>query len=226
MMCVWRGKTMTKTWQQGVAFWAALVCVILVGATALAVNNEPHGWGQLQWGMTAESAIKANKAWSKEYKLREIRKILQSRDVIVEGTSDLMGKDVGTQWIFGQRGLHTVVLNWENKRAEEYSAWKDLMKKLEGRWGEPKSASPTGEERVWEGKWTRIEAKRELVASGSAVRVRLTALEAAFKDAPAPAANNGGGDKRDDGGDGQRRGPAKGDDDPFGLNKDDDLGLD
>lgn len=213
---------------------AWLTAALWTPGSAAAFNGEPHGWSGMPWGTSAESAIKGNAEWRKRYKLNEVRKILETSDVIVEGSDELMGRRTGARWIFGAKGLHTVVLTWEDTRGEAYAAWKDLFAALEGAWGEPDKKGPRGEEMTWTGRWTKATVKRRMVPSGSGAEVRLEALPAAFEESP-PAGGGAPPARRDNPstpsptptnpGKAPDKAPdKKGDDDPFGG--DDFLGVD
>lgn len=237
--------TRAQRWRR-VARGGAALCAALLAVAALAMwqasdaqalRGEVHGWGGMPWGAEAEKAISNHKKWRGAYKAREVRKILETQDVILRGPTTLAGHSAAGQWIFSDKGLHTVVINWENNRAEAYGAWRDFLKALEGDWGEPSKRSPNGQELRWEGRWTRVKATRTMVATGSGVQVRLEALPAAFEATPPAGAGQGGGDKpreaspskptrRDDPAPARKTPTPPRDDDPFGVNSDDDdLGL-
>ncbi len=168
----------------------------LTASPAMAFDNEPDGWGGAGWGVTAESFVKADKGLRKTLKLKDIRKTIETQDVVVRTANTLEGSDVDAQWVFGKDGLHTVMLRWQNRRPEAYDAWKEMLAKLEARWG--KARHITDSEYVWEGKTSKIVAKKALAPTGSAVEVRLTRVGTAgsgeIGDAPedevAPAKEN------------------------------------
>ncbi len=146
------------------------------------LRNEPHGWDSMRWGTPVEAAIKGNKDWKTQFKLNEIKKVLETRDVILTGLTELSGRSAKAQWIFGQEGLHTVVLTWEDSRAEAYLAHQEVIQGLEDHWGEADQVA--GDTQTWSGEWTKAEVKRLRVATGSGVEVRLTALPGAFEGGP------------------------------------------
>lgn len=150
----------------------AVVLALLLATPALAFNNEPDGWDGTGWGVTAESFIKNDKALRKTLKIREVKKTLESQDIVLRKLSTLDGAEVDAQWVFSGDGLHTVILRWQNRRPDAYDAWKAVLAGLEQRWGKAKHV--TEEEFVWEGTTSKVVAKKVLAPSGSAVEIRLT----------------------------------------------------
>lgn len=160
------------TRQHRFATGAIALLLALWASPSWAFDNEPDGWGGAGWGVTAESFIKADKALRKTLKVRDVRKTLETQDVVVRTASTLDGSDVDAQWVFGKDGLHTVMLRWTDRRPEGYNSWKKFLARLEKQWG-PGTKIADGE-LSWEGATTKILAKKALAPTGSAVEVKLT----------------------------------------------------
>ena len=158
---------------------------LLLCAPSWSMDNEPDGWGKAPWGTPAESFVKSDKTLRKTIKLSQVRKTLQSQDVILNTPSELDGTEVDAQWFFGKQGLHTVHLRWQDRRPEAYDAWKKFLDRLESQWGPGKTVAEG--EIVWQGKYTHVRARKSVAPTGSAVEIQLTRVKSGDKPGASPA---------------------------------------
>jgi len=160
---------------------------LLVGTAALGFDHQPNGFGKVGWGATAESVVSSTPEFKKRYKVKDIRAALETSDVVLTNEGEFLGRRMAVSYVFSGRGLHGVVLGWEDTRPEAFSAWEGVMTDLQALWG-PADSVGKDKELIWEGDITRAEARRKRVASGSGVEIRLTALQFNVS-APAGAAD-------------------------------------
>ena len=158
---------------------AVLLAVWVWCGAAWGFDNEPEGWEQTGWGVSAESFLKGHKEL-KHVKAKEVRALLETRTVILETATSFLGRPTAAHWTFDDTGLIGVTLSWEDGRPEAYKAHEGFMADLERHWGRPTRSD--AQERVWEGWKTKAVARRLRPASGSGVEVELTRFEGSPKD--------------------------------------------
>lgn len=159
----------------------ALTLSLWLLAPALAFHNEPEGWDDTPWGTPAASFIQKDKELRKSTNQAQVRKILETQDVVLHTRTEAVGRSMAARWVFGAQGLHTVTLSWEDKRPEAYNAYKKVLEDLQQRWGAPDEAGPDGE-LVWKGWRTRASAVKKRTASGSGVEITLQRFEGKKQD--------------------------------------------
>ncbi len=159
----------TTTWRSMIL---GGLLVLLMPGLSLAFDNEPEGWEKASWNTSAESFIKSRKDQRGKANAKQVRKILKTRDVVLESDTDFLERSWDVRWTFGADGLHTVVLAWEDSSPSAYKAHREVFAQLEKAWGTPTQSTDNGE-RVWEGWQTRATVRRIRLASGSGVEITL-----------------------------------------------------
>ncbi len=143
--------------------------LVMSSSTAWAYLNEPNGWDGYGWFVQAEKFVRAHKELRGQVKPGQIRKAIQTQDVVLRTNTVCADHDMKASWVFNNDGLFRVTLRWENTRPEAYNAYKKVLEDLRTEWGEPDS--DISGELVWKGKCTKIVAKRARASSGSAVDI-------------------------------------------------------